>query len=146
VLFVDTNVLVYAVNKRTDEHGPCLRLIEHLRTSVSPWYTTWAVLYELLKVVTHPRLLREPLRSADAVAFVRALLASPSLEVLLPGERHEEVLAETVASLKVSGGFFHDVHTAVVMREHGIHRIVTRDAGFRRFPFLEVVDPLEIRS
>jgi predicted nucleic acid-binding protein len=36
----------------------------------------------------------------------------------------------------------HDLHTAVLMREHGISRIVTRDADFRRFRFLDVVDPL----
>ena len=28
------------------------------------------------------------------------------------------------------------------MREHGLSRICTRDTDFRRFPFLEVVDPL----
>jgi len=26
--------------------------------------------------------------------------------------------------------------------EHGVHRVVTRDADFHRFPFLEVTDPL----
>jgi predicted nucleic acid-binding protein len=36
----------------------------------------------------------------------------------------------------------HDVQTAVLMREHGIRRIYTRDADFHRFEFLEVVDPL----
>ena len=35
-----------------------------------------------------------------------------------------------------------DAHTAILMHEHGIRRIVTRDADFHRFPFLEVVDPL----
>ena len=146
MLLVDTNVLVYAVNRRTAEHQACRRLLERWRASVQPWYTTWAVLYEFLKVVTHPKLLGDPLRGGDAVAFVRALLASPSLEVLLPGERHDAILSETVADLKVSGGFFHDVHTAVVMREHGIRRIVTRDAGFRRFSFLEVLDPLDLKA
>jgi predicted nucleic acid-binding protein len=36
----------------------------------------------------------------------------------------------------------HDAHTAILMREHGIRRLVTRDGDFRRFPFLDVVDPL----
>lgn len=36
----------------------------------------------------------------------------------------------------------HDVHTAVLMREHGVSRICTRDVHFRRFPFLTVIDPL----
>ena len=36
----------------------------------------------------------------------------------------------------------HDLHTAVLKREHGISRICTRDRDFERFPFLTVVDPL----
>ena len=36
----------------------------------------------------------------------------------------------------------HDFHTAVLMREHGVATIYTRDVDFRRFGFLEVIDPL----
>jgi hypothetical protein len=31
-------------------------------------------------------------------------------------------------------------HTAILMREHGIREIYTRDTDFHRFPFLRVVD------
>jgi len=40
----------------------------------------------------------------------------------------------------------HDLHTAVLMREHGISRICTRDTDFLKFPFLTVVDPLQQRT
>jgi predicted nucleic acid-binding protein len=33
----------------------------------------------------------------------------------------------------------------VLLREHGIARICTRDADFHRFPFLTVVDPLRVK-
>ena len=36
----------------------------------------------------------------------------------------------------------HDAHAAILMREHGIGRICTRDTDFNQFPFLEVIDPL----
>ena len=50
---------------------------------------------------------------------------------------------ETLSELPdLRGNVMHDVHTAVLMREHGISRICTRDTAFRRFPFLTVVDPL----
>jgi predicted nucleic acid-binding protein len=49
----------------------------------------------------------------------------------------------TVAELPaLRGNLLHDAHTAVLMREHGIRTIYTRDSDFHRFPFLEVVDPL----
>ena len=40
----------------------------------------------------------------------------------------------------LAGNLLHDAHTAILMREHGIRRICTRDTDFHRFAFLEVVD------
>ena len=89
------------------------------------------------------RRVRRPWSSDRALEFARALLASSSLEVLVHTDRHANLLAETLREVEgIRGSFFHDTHTAVLMREHGIRRIVTRDTGFHRFPFLEVVDPL----
>lgn len=71
--------------------------------------------------------------------------ASPSLEILTETDRHAAVAARTFAELPdLEGNLVHDAHTAILMREHGIRRIVTRDTDFHRFPFLEVVDPLRI--
>ena len=75
--------------------------------------------------------------------FVAALLASPGLGVLVATERHAEVAAEVFSELPyLAGNIVHDAHTAILMREHGISRICTRDTDFSRFPFLEIVDPL----
>jgi predicted nucleic acid-binding protein len=57
--------------------------------------------------------------------------------------RHAAVAEQVVGELPhLSGNLLHDAHTAVLMREHGVRRICTRDTDFTRFPFLEVVDPL----
>ena len=63
--------------------------------------------------------------------------------MLLPTERHEKVLADVIAEMPhMSGNLVHDGHTAVLMREHGLRRIYTRDTDFHRFPFIDTVDPL----
>ena len=63
--------------------------------------------------------------------------------VLVQTDRHARVLADVVAEVPgLSGNIVHDTQTAVLMREHGIRRICTRDTKFHRFPFLEPVDPL----
>ncbi len=142
---VDTNVFVHAADRRSTEHRACKRVLDAWLAQNMVWYSTWGVLYEFLRVVTHPKVFRHPLPSDQAIAFVRGLLACPSFEILAHTERHDAVLAETAARVPgLRGNAFHDAHTAVLLREHGIHRIVTRDAGFRRFPFLEVVDPLTL--
>ena len=64
---------------------------------------------------------------------------------LIPTERHGDVAAQVIAELPhLSGNVMHDAHTAILMREHGIARICTRDTDFNRFPFLEVIDPLAL--
>jgi toxin-antitoxin system PIN domain toxin len=142
-LAVDTNVLVYASNRSATEHAPCLSLVERCRVGPLPWFLSWNIIYEYLRVVTHPRVLPNPWPASAAWSFVEALLASPSLTLLGETERHGEVVRATVVELPfLAGNLLHDAHTAVLMREHGVRRIATRDADFHRFPFLEVVDPL----
>lgn len=63
--------------------------------------------------------------------------------MLVQTERHASVCRELLDELPhLRGNLMHDTHTAVLMREHGIERIYTRDTDFHRFPFLTVLDPL----
>jgi uncharacterized protein len=143
VFVVDTNVLVYAADRDSPAHARCLGLVEGWRRQASAWYLTWPIVYEFLRVSTHPRVFRTPWPVERAWQFVEALLASPGLGVLAPTGRHPEVAAEVIAELPfLAGNLMHDAHTAVLMREHGIRRVYTRDTDFHRFPFLEPIDPL----
>ena len=143
MLVVDTNVLVYAADIDSPFHTPCRQWVEIQRRRPDAWYTTWGILYEFLRVITHPRVLRRPWSAAAAWDFVTALLASPALGILVATPRHADVANEVIRELPhLAGNLMHDAHTAILMREHGIHRICTRDTDFSRFPFLEVIDPI----
>jgi toxin-antitoxin system PIN domain toxin len=143
VFLVDTNVFVYAVNRLSPENKRCRHLVDGWRHKRDAWFTTWPILYEFLRVSTHPRVFPEPLSVGDAWSFVESLLGCPGMKVITETDRHGDVAAACLAEMpNVRAGFFHDAHTAILMREHGISKIVTRDAGFRRFPFLEIIDPL----
>jgi len=143
VIVVDTNVLVYAADADSPFHAACRDWLERQRGRADAWYTTWAIVCEFLRVTTHPRVMRQPWSAPAAWGFVKALLASPGLGLLTPTQRHVEVAEQVIADLPhLAGNLFHDAHTAILMREHGIRRIITRDTDFHRFPFLEAVDPL----
>jgi uncharacterized protein len=144
VFLVDTNVLVYVADKDSPFHAASRSWLERQRGRPDAWYTTWPILYEFLRVTTHPKVMRRPWTAPAAWAFVRALLASPGLDVLVPTQRHSEVAAQVIKEIPhLAGNLIHDAHTAILMREHGLRRICTRDTDFHRFPFLEVVDPLQ---
>jgi toxin-antitoxin system PIN domain toxin len=143
MLVVDTNVLVYAADADSQFHAACRGWLERQRARLSAWYTTWPILYEFLRITTHPRVMRQPWSALGAWKFVEALFGSPGFAVLAPTQRHAEVAGELMSELPfIAGNLFHDAHTAVLMREHGIGKISTRDANFHRFPFLQVVDPV----
>lgn len=79
----------------------------------------------------------------DAERLLSDLLASSGFELLTATPRHAAVLTQTLSELPdLRGNVMHDLHTAVLMREHGVSRIGARDNDFRRFPFLTVIDPL----
>jgi toxin-antitoxin system PIN domain toxin len=145
MLVVDTNVLLYAADRDAEHHEHCRSLVEGWRGDVAPVFLTWSICYEFLRVSTHPRVFRAPWTASAAWEFLEALLDASGLDVLIATDRHAAVLARTLAELPESrGNLLHDLHTAVLMREHGISRICTRDGHFHRFPFLTVLDPLRL--
>lgn len=140
---VDTNILIYAADADSMFHGRCYELLDKWRNQASAWYVTWGVLYEFLRVTTHPRVFRTPWSASQAWGFIEALLASPFLGILTATEKHAEVVSEVIRELPhLSGNLMYDVQTAALMREHGVKRIYTRDTDFHRFPFVEPIDPV----
>ena len=134
---------MYAASETSEFHIPCRRQLDEARRGPSPAFLTWSVCYEFLRVTTHQRVMPSPWRTAEAERFLSKLLTSMGIRLLTATPRHAAVLARTVEELpEIRGNQMHDLHTAVLMREHGISRICTRDAGFRRFPFLTVLDPV----
>jgi predicted nucleic acid-binding protein len=99
-------------------------------------------MYEFFRVITHPRIFHKPWTAASAWKFVEAVLAAPSFGLLVPSTKHAEIAAEVLGRSKnLCGNILYDAQTAVLMREHGIKTIYTRDMDFHRFPFLDPVDP-----
>ena len=142
---VDTNVLVYAADRSSPYHTPCMASLTAWRSRPDAWFLTWNVVYEFLRVVTHPRVMTRPWTASGAWAFVEGLLQAPGMTMLVPTERHAAVAADVVAEMPwLSGNLLHDAHTAILMREHGVSRIYTRDADFHRFRFLEPIDPVAV--
>ena len=121
----------------------CTSFIEERVANQAPTFLPIGVCYEYLRVSTHPRVSAHPHSGIEAAGFLDDLLVHPNFNILVATDRHFALLDQTLAEhSELRGNVMHDVHTAVLMREHGIREICTRDADFYRFPFLTVVDPL----
>lgn len=140
---VDTNLLLYAADRASPFHKESLRLLDKWRAQPGAWYTTWGILYEFLRVSTHPAVFARPWSADEAWQFIASLLASPGLQVLIETGRHAQALSDVIGQTpQLAGNIMHDVHAAALMLEHGVKVIHTKDAHFHRFAFLTSIDPL----
>jgi len=83
------------------------------------------------------------MQAPQALDFLGNLFSADELNILTPTDRHFDVLKAIVNELgRPAGNLFHDIHTATLMREHGVREIVTADTDFLPFRFLVVSNPL----
>ena len=101
---VDTNILIYAADADSPEHEKCRELVETWRRQTSPWHLTWGIVYEFLRVSTHPKVFQKPFNLKEAWTFIKAILVSPSLTPLIPTTRHEKVSSEVLQKYLKFGG------------------------------------------
>jgi len=142
-LVIDTNILLYAANSADPQHDRCRSFLEETVASGDICFLSENVVYEFLRVATHPRVFPNPLEASDALKFVSAMLAVANFRTLSAGDNHWQILRALVMELgEPSGNFFFDVHTVALMREHGIRRIATADADFVKFRDLEIINPV----
>ena len=141
---VDTNVFLHAANSASTFHDPARRFFEqHLRLR-TPWCFTWPIVYEFLRVATHSRVFPKPLKASQALAFIGHFLEIEEVAILAPTDRHFALLNQVAGELvQPAGNLFHDLHTATLMREHGVREIITADTDFLQFRFLTVTNPLQ---
>ena len=130
MIAVDTNVLVHAHRKESPKHEAARRQLVVLaeRSLGIPVFC----LGEFLRVVTHPRIANA--HSADeACEAMDRLLASPNVEVLQPGRRYPQLLAEAVREADAVGNLVFDAQIVALCRESGVRSLLTEDRDFDRF-------------
>lgn len=142
MFLIDTNILVHAARRESVEYEQTATFLRKLPLQSNSWALSWNILYEFLRVSTHPRVFTHPLTLEQAWVFVSVLLGSPNCLLLSETELHADVMTQSMNEvIQLSGNRVHDFHTAVLMREHGIDEIVTFDKDFRAFPWVTVREP-----
>jgi uncharacterized protein len=131
-------VLVYAHRDDQPRHAVALAALTRLAESSEPWAIPVFCLTEFLRVVTHPKIFRKPHTAQEGVRAIENLLASPSVQLLNPGHRFPEFLAETTLEVGAVGNLVFDVQIVALCREHGVREILTEDRDFDRFRRLRV--------
>ena len=101
----------------------------------------WPTLMGYLRIATHPSIFAAPLSPAEALGNVDALLRLPRVRPLTEQEGFLEVYREVAGKFPVRGNLVPDAHLAALLRQHGVRTLYTTDADFRKFDFLEALNP-----
>lgn len=142
MILLDVNVLVYAHRKDAARHDEYRAWLENALTGAQPYGLSDLVLSGFLRVVTHPRVFRDPTPVAEALAFVDAVRDRSNRVRVEPGPRHWDIFRELCRRAEARGNLVPDAYLAAMAIESGAEWITT-DGDFRRFAGLRARHPLE---
>lgn len=139
---VDTNVLVYAHRRETEEHATAQRVLRDLSESSGPWAIPWPCVYEFFSVVTNPRIWKDAASTpAEGWNQLEAWFEAPTLRMLGEPEGFASVLQAFLRRSRVRGPVVHDARVAALCVAHGVETLLTRDRDFSLFPELSIKNP-----
>jgi predicted nucleic acid-binding protein len=140
---LDTNILLYAINKDCDEHDPCRALIAEALRDRKVWVIAEQVWFELYRLLRNPVVLRNPLsadRAGGTVAWYRE--KSGWLKCAWEPDMMEDLAAIWMENKFPAAGSF-DAVLAVTLKANGVKTFYTRNTkDFDNYGFEKVINPL----
>lgn len=133
----DVNVLLYAINSDSAQHGVARGWIEASFARPAGLGFAWPALIGFLRLATRSGIFARPLALEDALSVIDAWLDHPRAHVLAPTPRHAAVLSGLLLGAGQGGNLVSDAHLAAIAIEHGAE-MGTFDRDFQRFAGLRV--------
>jgi hypothetical protein len=140
VILVDANVLLYAYDAASERHAVARAWWEQRLSEHEPVRLAWSTVLAFIRIGTHSRATRSPMRVDEACGHVAAWFERPMVDVLEPTPRHWQVLRRLLEDGQAAGNLVTDAHLAALAIEHGA-TLYTADRDFARFEGLAWRDP-----
>ena len=138
----DANILLYASDESSEFHARANVFLNDRKEDSDILCLTWPVLIAFQRIATHPSIFANPMSAETAWGNVQQLLKLPRARVIQETASFALDYAEVSKSAGIYGNLVPDAHIATILRQHGVRRFYTADTDFKKFGFLEVVNPL----
>lgn len=142
MIIVDANLLLYAYNSSSPQHGAARSWLEGAMSGTEAIRFALVSLLAFVRITTNARAFLRPLSTPEAIGIVNLWLNHPQTGLAHPTERHWLLLDELVRSGQARGPMVMDAHLAALTLEYGA-TLYTADRDFARFPGLRFVNPLD---
>lgn len=144
MILPDVNLLVYAYNSSTRQHAAAKLWWETALTDGLPVGLSWAVILGFIRLTTGRRVMLSPITIRQARGIVNSWLERPNVQIVMPGEKHPDLVFDLLDSAGGGGDLTTGAHLAALALEY-LAIVATADADFSRFPGVRTVNPLAPR-
>ena len=139
---IDVNILLYASDRASPLHERASAFLQRCAAGTEVFCIAWVTAMSYLRMSTHASIFAQPLSPQEAAGNVEALLGLPHCRALGEEEGFWASYRQVTHDVPARGNLVPDAHLAAVLRQHGVVKLYTHDRDFRKFDFLEAVDPL----
>lgn len=138
----DLNLLLYACDASAAQHRAAAAWWEGCLNGSEPVGIPVVVLFGFLRIATSPRVYRSPMTLAEVSEAAASWLARPHVVELDGGPGFFGAVLDLLQAAGTAGKLVTDAQIAATAIAHG-GTVFSNDSGFRRFPGLRVVNPLD---
>jgi uncharacterized protein len=140
---VDSNIWIYSLDSKSVRHQAARAFLQKMQQSEDQWVITWSIIYEILRVATHPALVSHTVALANVMEPLLGFIEKSGIRILPETEDHRNFLDIIIKSAGgARGNFWHDCHIAATLLEHGVNTIFTCDSDFRKIQMLKTINPI----
>ncbi len=140
MIIPDINLLIYAYNDRDPHHQAAKAWWESCLNGSAPVGIPWIVSAGFIRIITHPKVLRDPIESAAAIEIVKSWLEQPCVRILNPSPDHAEHLFRFLTENGTAGNLTSDAQLAAIAVEYQA-TLYSNDSDFARFTGLRWKNP-----
>lgn len=134
---IDTNILIDLIVASMPSHRATTHGLGQLNDEIC---TTPTNVGECLRLLTHTKLFPKPLKLTAAVATLEELFDYYQIRVLEEDVDWWKKLPEMEKEIPgLRGNEVFDARIALCLQSHNVKRIYTRDADFKKYSFLQVI-------
>jgi toxin-antitoxin system PIN domain toxin len=142
MIIPDINLLVYAYNTEDPSHAQAKRWWEELLNGTDPVGLPWVTIAGFLRLVTHPRVLVDPMSVGHSTEQVRAWMECPSVLTVEPGKKFSAIFLGLLEEAGAAGNLTTDAYLAALAIEHQAE-LHSNDSDFSRFKGLRWRNPMK---
>lgn len=141
---IDTNILIDLIVASMPTHVSSTEGVRQLHDEIC---TTPTNIGECLRLLTHPKLFPKPLKVISAVSAVEELFDYHQIRVLEEDINWWKEIPEMETEVPgLRGNEIFDARIALCLRANNVKRIYTRDADFKKYSFLQVIQFLSVKK